>query len=105
MNTWRRFEVLLPLRQNDGQPVSDNAVGDALDSLHSHFGAVSWETQITRGRWNHEGKTYEDESMRIVIDVPDSSENRAFFTNFKGELKVRFQQLDIWMVSHLIEIV
>jgi hypothetical protein len=41
--------------------------------------------------------------MRILIDVLDTTENRAFFSNLKGQLKVRFQQLDIWMTSHAID--
>jgi hypothetical protein len=43
--------------------------------------------------------------MRIVIDVLDTTENRAFFSNLKDALKVRFQQLDIWMTSHEIDVI
>jgi hypothetical protein len=105
MNTWRRFEFLLPLRFNSGEPVPDEALGQTLEEIRTRFGAVSWETQIIHGRWRHEGKTYEDDSMRIVIDVLDTTENRAFFSNLKGQLKVRFQQLDIWMTSHAIDVI
>jgi len=40
----RRFEVLLPLRLNDGTPVPDAAVADTLLELEQKFGAVSCET-------------------------------------------------------------
>ena len=47
--TLRRFEVLLPLRFNDGQPVPDEIVADTLLELEQQFGAVSCETQSIRG--------------------------------------------------------
>jgi hypothetical protein len=41
----RRFEILLPLRFNDGKAVPDDFIGDALVELRTRFGAVSSETQ------------------------------------------------------------
>ncbi len=40
----RRFEILLPLRFNDGQPVPDDLVASTLLELEQRFGAVSAET-------------------------------------------------------------
>jgi hypothetical protein len=46
MNTsFRRFEILLPLRFNDGRNVPDELVADTVLELREHFGAVSCETQ------------------------------------------------------------
>ncbi len=44
----RRFELLLPLRFNDGSPVPDDLIADALVELRHRFGAVSSETQRIR---------------------------------------------------------
>jgi hypothetical protein len=41
----RRYEILLPLRFNDGQPVPDDLVADNLLELEQQFGVVSSETQ------------------------------------------------------------
>jgi len=41
----RRYEILLPLRFNDGQPVPDDLVADTLLELEQRFGAVSSETR------------------------------------------------------------
>jgi predicted Zn-dependent protease len=49
--SFRRFEVLLPLRFNDGQPVPDGLIADTVLELFDQFGAVSSETQTIRGRW------------------------------------------------------
>jgi hypothetical protein len=100
----RRFEMLLPLRFNDGTPVPDEAVADTLIELEEQFGAVSCETQTVRGHWRHEGRGYRDDLIRVFVDVPDATENRQFFLTYKERLKARFRQLDIWLTTYLIEV-
>ena len=100
----RRFEVLLPLRLNDGTPVPDDAIADTLIELEERFGAVSCETQTIRGRWRFDGQSYRDDLVRVFVDVDDLPESRVYFTEFKERLKARFQQLDIWMTTYLIEV-
>ncbi len=102
--TIRRFEVLLPLRFNDGSPVPDDLVAATLVELEGQFGAVSCETQTIRGHWSFEGQTFRDDLIRVFVDVPDASEGRQFFVEYKERLKDRFQQLDIWMTTYLIEV-
>jgi hypothetical protein len=103
--TLRRYEFLLPLRFNDGQAVPDSLIGETLIELRQRFGAVSSETQVIRGIWQHEGQEYRDELVRVFLDVSDSPETREFFIAFKEQLKSRFQQLDIWMTTYPIEVI
>jgi hypothetical protein len=100
----RRFEVLLPLRLNDGTPVGDDAVADTLMELEEQFGAVSCETQTILGRWRFEAQSYRDDLVRVFVDVEDLPKHRDFFVVYKSHLKERFQQLDIWMTTYLIEV-
>ncbi len=100
----RRYEILLPLRFNDGLPVPDDMVGGVLVTLRERFGAASFETQAIRGVWQHEGHVYRDDLARIFVDVPDAPAHRAWFVEFKEQLKRDFQQLDIWIVTHPIEV-
>jgi len=93
----------LPLRFNDGSPIPDELIGDTLLELRQRFGAVSSETQIIRGYWQHEGQLFRDELTRVFVDVPDTPENSQFFLEFKELLKSRFRQLDIWMTSHPVQ--
>lgn len=102
--TLRRFELLLPLRFNDGRPVPDEIVADALIELEQRYGAVSCETQTIQGRWRHEGQAYRDDLVRLFVDVPDIPSNRQFFIDFKERLKDQFQQVDIWLVTYPIEV-
>ncbi len=102
--TVRRFEVLLPLRLNDGTPIPEDFISDTLIELEERFGAVSCETQTIRGRWRSDGQSYRDDLIRVFVDVSDIPENREYFVECKARLMVRFQQLDIWMTTYLIEV-
>ena len=97
--SFRRFEILLPLRFNDGQPVPNDLIADTLLELEQRFGAVSCETQTIQGRWQHMGQQFRDDLVRVFVDVPDVPENKQFFIEFKERAKARFQQLDIWMTT------
>ena len=101
---YRRYELLLPLRFNDGKPVPEELMADALLELEDHFGAVSAETQVIRGFWRHQGQSYRDDLVRAFIDVPDLPESHQFFLEFKERIKARFQQIDIWMTSHPVDV-
>ena len=105
MNNWRRYEILLPLRFNDGKPVAKALLAATVLELEDRFGAVSSETQIIHGRWRSGGKGFADELIRVYADVEDTPEVRLFFAQFKERTKARFQQLDIWVTSHSIEII
>lgn len=101
---WRRYEVLLPLRFNDGRDVPEDWLAEAVFEIVDRFGAVSYETQKVEGHWRHSGALYRDELARLVVDVPDSDENRAAMVAFKAKWKVRLEQLELWLVSYEIEI-
>jgi hypothetical protein len=99
-----RFEMLLPLRFNDGQVVPTELIAETIHDLEDRFGAATWETQVLQGRWRHEGTSYRDELVRVFVDTQDTNSNRDFFTAYKARLKSRFKQLDIWLTVHPIEV-
>lgn len=101
----RRYEILLPLRFNDGQAVPPELIADTLFELKDRFGAVSSETQTIRGFWTQKGQTYRDDLTRLFVDVEDSPENREFFVEFKERLKTRFKQIDIWLTAYPIDMI
>lgn len=49
----RRYEVLLPVRFNDGQDVPDEVLGEAVNEIVEQFGAVSFYKEAVEGRWRH----------------------------------------------------
>lgn len=101
--SYRRFEILLPLRFNDGRAVPDELIAQTLEEIQERFGAVSCESQTIRGLWRYEGQNYRDESVRLFVDVPDVPESLDFFRHFKERVKARFGQIDIWMTTYPVD--
>jgi hypothetical protein len=100
----KRYEILLPLRHNDGRPVSPEKFQQTREELIAQFGAVSLFPQGVQGAWLHEGVRYEDESLRFVVDVDDSPENQDFFLALKPALLERFEQIEIYIASYSVDI-
>jgi len=101
----RRYEILVPLLFNDGTPVPESLLAQTFEELRAQFGAASWETQVLRGTWEQEGTVYQDNLTRVFVDVPDVPEHRHFFTQFKQQLKEHFQQLEVWITSHPVDVI
>jgi hypothetical protein len=92
------------LQFNDGREVPALWLADALLEVVDHFGAASYETQGVEGHWRHGGTVYRDNLVRIVVDVPDSDENRRWMREFKARWKAKLEQLELWVVSYRIEL-
>jgi hypothetical protein len=101
---WRRFEVMLPLQFNDGRTVPPEWIADAALEIVDQFGAASYETQKVEGHWHHSGVLYKDDLVRLVVDVPDTTQNRQWMKKFKKRWKRRLEQLELWLVSYRIDI-
>jgi hypothetical protein len=80
-------------------------MGQTIREIRKQFGSVSVESQRIEGQWQHQGKVYLDLNARVFVDVPDTAENRQFFVDLKERLKERFQQIDIWMTTYLVEVI
>jgi hypothetical protein len=101
---WRRFEVLLPLQFNDGRNVPAEWLADAVFEVVERFGAASYETQRIEGHWKQAGVMYRDSLIRLVVDVPDSPKNRTWMKAFKRRWKIKLDQVELWMVSYLVNV-
>jgi hypothetical protein len=100
----RRYEILLPLKFNDGREVPPELFEQCREELVAIFGGVNLQPNIIRGIWIGEGLRYEDELLRLVIDVEENDENHAFFKNYKATLLERFEQLEIYITFFPIDI-
>lgn len=97
--------MLVLLVFNDGTAVPETLVTETFTEIRERFGAASWETQVLHGAWEHEGVVYQDNLTRFVVDVSDTPEHRQFFKDFKEKLKQRFNQLDVWITSHPVDVI
>ncbi len=102
---FRRYEILLPLRFNDGRAVPDDLIASTLIDIRKRFGAVSCETQTIRGVWSSHETEYRDDLVRVFVDATDSPDVRQFFVEFKERLKQQFNQLEIWLTSYEIDVI
>jgi hypothetical protein len=100
-----RFEILLPLFYNDGRPVEQEKFLKTDDELVHLFGATSTDTIVVRGRWAYQSTLYQDQLIRVRLDVEDQPENWQTVRAVKETLKTRFDQVDIWITAQRIEIV
>jgi hypothetical protein len=103
----RRFEVLLPAQFNDGRDVAEvcmRCLPDTLMDVIDRFGALSFDTGSIQGSWHAMGARYDDRLSRLTVDVPDTEDTRRWMAMFKQHLLERFDQLEIYVVSHVIEV-
>jgi len=101
-----RYEILLPLKYNDGREIEPEKFLLTKNELGRKFGAVTVEPHPAEGVWTQQGILYEDVLLKFIVDVEkDTPATRAFFRRFKTTLKSRFNQLDVWIVSFPIRII
>jgi hypothetical protein len=100
-----RFEILLPLFYNDGRAIEREKFLQTDDELVQLVGATSTDTVTVRGRWLYQSTVYQDQLIRVRLDLQDTPENWQAVRDFKATLKTRFDQLDIWITAHRIEVV
>ena len=50
-STSRRFEVLLPVRYNDGRDIPDELIAEAVNEIVAQFDAVSFFEEAAQGIW------------------------------------------------------
>jgi hypothetical protein len=103
-NKLRRYEVLLPARYNDGREVPDELLGAAVKEVVQQFGAVAYYRNAAEGYWHHEDALYRDDLGLLIVDVPDTAKNRKWMKAYKARWKEQLEQLEIWMVSFLIDV-
>ena|ERR1043166_5047291 len=102
--SFRRYEIILPTRYNDGAPVEPEKFLSTYEELVSEFGALSYQPEVLRGIWTHQSQRFEESNVRLVIDVKDTQQSSEFFRKYKQTLKERFRQIDLWIVSFEIRL-
>lgn len=99
-NKLRRFEILLPLQFNDGRDIPSDWLAEAVLEVVEKFGAA----RKVEGHWRFQEVLYRDNLTKIIVDVVDSEANREWMRQFKQRWKVKLDQLELWLVSYVIEV-
>lgn len=94
----------MPLNYNDGSQIEQDKFELTAVELCDRFGGVTQDMIRVTGSWKYGGTRYRDELFRIRIDSDDPS--ASMYLRFaKRTWKERFQQIDIWITAHEIEII
>lgn len=101
----RRYEIHLPVRDNDGRPVSWELFEQTWQELVTRFGGIACAPELRLGSWFHDGHRFDEEMRLLTVDVDNTADNRKFFERFKVKLRKRFEQIEIYIVSYLVDIV
>lgn len=96
-----RFEIYLPTLYNDKTPIEAHKYREVKNKIQQKFGGLSVHPATIQGIWVNpkDNKTYYDNCFRYEIVVDKSPESEEFFEKYKEELKVLFQQYEIFMIS------
>ncbi len=100
-----RYEVLLPVKYNDGREVERSKHNRCLDEALERFGGATLEPQRLQGRWFFQGQEFAEPMLRLVIEVEDLADNHEWFASWKQTLKERFEQIEIRMTWHHVNVV
>jgi hypothetical protein len=92
------------MKYNDGTAIEQDKIEETTQELSERFQGLTQDLVHARGIWTSEGMVYHDELVRIRVDTGDSTA-RAFFKTHKAMWKERFQQLDLWITVHEIEVI
>ncbi len=101
----KRFEILLPLNHNDGRPVERINFRITHEELLEKFGGTTVDSVRAWGHWKYRGILHRDRLVRIRIDSTDPEDAYNFFRAYKEVLKTRFEQIDIWITAHDIDLI
>lgn len=101
---WRRYEILLPQRFNDGGAVPKAWLGEAQNEVVNQFGAASYESHRVEGHWRFRGTEYRDILARLIVEVPDTRRNRQWLKKFQVKWKKRLKQIELRMISYRINL-
>jgi hypothetical protein len=94
----------LPVRYNDGRLVSWELLEQTREELVARFGGITVAAQTYLGIWIQRGRRFDEEMRRFTVDVANTASNREFFARYKATLRERFEQIEIYIVSHLVDI-
>lgn len=105
----RRFEILLPAQFNDGPLVADSCprcLPDSLREAEELFGAFTFRPEVVEGTWTApDDRRFHDRLSALCIDVEDTPDHQAWVRHFKDHLLQRFDQLEIYVTSHLVDVI
>ncbi len=101
----KRFEILLPLSYNDGRPIERVKFTLTNRGFLEKFGGLTTDSVEIQGAWKYGTAVLHDRLVRLTIDSDRPRQALLFLRRYKDVLKTRFDQIDIWITAHDVEII
>ena len=96
----RKYEIHLPLTYSDGRPVEQEKMRCVREELVAIFGSF---LVPYRRAWKNNGAKY-IEIVKIEIITTSDKVRKKRLTDFKELLKESFQQNDILIMTHGVQV-
>src|SRR5262249_55276313 len=100
----KRFEILLALNYNDGRLIEPEKFDQTAEDLRTPCGGAPQDTVRIPATGKSGATRYRDDLLRMRFDPNDPAAN-AFLKDQKEVWKKRFEQIDIGITAHEIEII
>jgi hypothetical protein len=102
----RRYDLYLPLTDNDGRPIPD-AMFDAVERrLVGRFGGLTSQQRDfpLRGIWQGESRIYLDQVIVMTVLDFRSRGSTRFIAELKRQLLREFEQLEILITEQSLRV-
>jgi hypothetical protein len=85
------IQILLPLRNNDGEPFGRALFDEVRNDLADHFGGVTTYMRApATGIWDDDGEKVKDDV--VIFEVMTDRVEREFWRLYRLELQEKFEQ-------------
>lgn len=102
----RRYDIYLPLTDNEGRPIPDDVFRDVHQRLLARFGGLTAQQREfpLQGIWQGGSRLYLD--LVIILTVLDFRRQGStrFFTQLKQDLLRAFEQLEILITEQSLRV-
>jgi hypothetical protein len=97
------FQILLPLFDNEGRPLPEEAFRKARDELTARYGGLTAFTRApAHGEWNDAGERHRDDIVVFEVMVDDLE--LAWWRDYRRGLEISFRQKQIVIRSLAIRL-
>jgi hypothetical protein len=99
----KEYAILLPLKYNNGEPVPLELILQTREELVQRFGGASFDPGVVEGYWVHAARLYSDELIRVRVSAKGTADDDQFIQDYKEQLKIRFDQEEIYVTGCVVE--
>jgi hypothetical protein len=93
-----RFEVLIPLADNEGRPSPWSKIERVGNALMERFEGVRSQPLAPHlGLWQYRGVVYRESLLLFTADAPRSDESLDWMLDYQQRLKRQFKQIEIYV--------